>query len=695
MSISDNRPDAAASSETTYGNDPNRKPLPPLLQRFRIGYILQFVEYWLISRFPSRMLMGLPAFAVALAALILIFQLRGAHDEDVVRRYDEAANEAIRNEDWQTAFLWLRSLSSLRPHVREYKFKQALLNEQVGRLDRAAGLMQQMAPLDAKGYAPARRWIVQANLTGKVRSLTRQELGRQLQLAVKENPYDDKAFVLLADYYVSEKEFSLAETALRSAAELKPEHFLALARLQKSQNRNEKLVNASLDSAISAFQAKLARNSNDHQSRVNWSVCLAMQNDFQQSEQILREGLARQDSPELRTALSTLYSDLAQRQLNESPLNAAKAGALLTEAIKLAPSNAVAIQRLSQLPEFPAAAGTELGGAVEFWNQQVAEEATPASLLVLGHLMQLSDQRAEAISVLEDHVVDAPALRPLLARLYIETDARKQADELFDELLSELRQMTDVTDEQRIVQQGVLLLQAQQYQQAVDLMLAARDQLELTDTTTFNSILCQNLVELAREQATAADDQSQQALAHLQQAIETDPGFPATLGLLAEISCSDAAAADEADQMLVRLLAQGSFNAQIYHAIGTKALQAEQFDKATRYLSTARQLDPQNPAVLNNLALATLRGPTPDPANSLQLAETVLELVPDNPDALSTRAEVLLAMERWQEADRDLQLALPSRPESRNVRRMLIQVNEQLGNDALADEHRRILNSLQ
>jgi predicted Zn-dependent protease len=143
------------------------------------------------------------------------------------------------------------------------------------------------------------------------------------------------------------------------------------------------------------------------------------------------------------------------------------------------------------------------------------------------------------------------------------------------------------------------------------------------------------------------------------------------------------------------LLAQGSFNAQIYHAIGTKALQAEQFDKATRYLSTARQLDPQNPAVLNNLALATLRGPTPDPANSLQLAETVLELVPDNPDALSTRAEVLLAMERWQEADRDLQLALPSRPESRNVRRMLIRVNEQLGNDALAEEHRRILESLQ
>lgn len=679
--------------EDSYSVDAGRKPLPPLLQRFRIGYILQFVEYWLISRFPSQMLLGLPAFVITLAAGIAMFQLRGAHDEAVVARYDQAANDAIRNEDWHTAFLWLRSLSALRPHVREYKFKQALLNEQLGRLDRAAGLMQQMAPLDGKGYAPARRWIVQANLSGKVRSLTRQELGQQLQLAVEENPYDDKAFVLLADYYVSEKEYSLAEAALRSAAELVPQHNLALARLQRSQDRSELLVKASLDAAIQAFQKQLAKDSNDHQARVNWSICLAMQEDFRQAEQILREGLARSDSAELRDALSALFSDLAQRQIANSPLNTDSAGQLLTEAIQLAPSNVMAIQRLAQLPQMPAAAD-QLDEAIEFWQQKIENESDPARLLLPALLLHISQRTPEAVEFLEVHVQQAPALRPLLARLYRESGREDLADPLFDELLTEVDEKVNSDEERRLTERGLLLLQSGRHEQAISEMLAARNELDLGVQTTFDSILCQNLVLQARQLESGDGDQSTAALSLLKQAFDIAPGHTGTLGMLAELSCSDAAAADEANDLLIRLLAQGSFNSQIYNAIGTKALRAEQYERAIQYLSTARQLDPQNPVVLNNLALATLRGPSPNPQDSLKLAETVLEIVPNHPDALSTRAEVLLAMERWQEADRDLQLALPSRPASRNVRRMLVQVNEQLGNDALATEHRRILESL-
>ncbi len=49
---------------------------------------------------------------------------------------------------------------------------------------------------------------------------------------------------------------------------------------------------------------------------------------------------------------------------------------------------------------------------------------------------------------------------------------------------------------------------------------------------------------------------------------------------------------------------------------------------------------------------------------------------------------------RWEEADRDLQIALPNRSESRHLRRMLIAVNEKLGRQALADQHRLVLETL-
>ena len=52
-------------------------------------------------------------------------------------------------------------------------------------------------------------------------------------------------------------------------------------------------------------------------------------------------------------------------------------------------------------------------------------------------------------------------------------------------------------------------------------------------------------------------------------------------------------------------------------------------------------------------------------------------------------------MERLEEANRDLQLALPDRPSSQTLRRLLVTVNERLGNQDLAQQHREILHRIQ
>ncbi|MEO2033423.1 MAG: tetratricopeptide repeat protein, partial [Planctomycetaceae bacterium] len=193
----------------------------------------------------------------------------------------------------------------------------------------------------------------------------------------------------------------------------------------------------------------------------------------------------------------------------------------------------------------------------------------------------------------------------------------------------------------------------------------------------------------------AQEDASAAALNLLQESLSVVPHDHEAVIRIARISCSELAAADEADALLIKILAEGSFNAGVYRLVGTEALLRNQFEKASRNLETANRLEPNNAMVLNNLALANLRGPDPNYDYALTLVKSALDLTPDHPDALGTSAEIYLAMERWEEADRDLQRALPKRQSNENLRQMLVMVNEKLGNQQLADEHRDILAKLQ
>jgi uncharacterized protein HemY len=110
--------------------------------------------------------------------------------------------------------------------------------------------------------------------------------------------------------------------------------------------------------------------------------------------------------------------------------------------------------------------------------------------------------------------------------------------------------------------------------------------------------------------------------------------------------------------------------------------------------------------VLNNLAIALICGAdgpsmAADSERALQLAESALAIVPQQPDVLSTRGEILIAQERWEDARRDLEVALSKRQKSANtiyseiyIRRLLVQVFEALGEPALAAEHGRLLKQL-
>ena len=679
------------------GVSKERMPLPPGREAFKVGYVFRFLEYWFFSRVPSRFLLGLPAGIIVIVGVLFFFQLKHNDQRRIVRDYQQAVAEAIENEEWNSAALFLRSLCTLQPSVRSYKFQLALLFQRLDNESGAVGLMHQLAPLDGtNGYAPAQIWLVRQALSGKIPDISADEIGQRLQAAVKTRPSDPEAHKFLADYYLSQKQFRLAETHLRKGAEQDPELYLSLAQLQKQLKRDPELVQQGLEAASIAFQGRLSEDSTDVAARIHWAQCHSLERQFKEAELILREGLSLKDSPELRHALSQLYVEVANIKMQDSPLNVTLGRRLLVQSLAITPANSVVITQLSRLPETELTVSVkDLEVPLNYWRAQLRREDNSLARIAVAQLLEICGKVPEAIQHLESGLTQYPESRSLLAQLYAQADRKEESDRLYDQLLDELNELQDQPQSRIAYGRAMLLFQAKRLDEAITAIRLDHEGIPDSERTAMDRLRSQILVALADGLLSRSVDASGEALELLKEAVSVVPQDQQVLVRIAKISCSNLSVAEEADELLVRILAEGSSNSTVYNFIGTEALRENQFEKARRNLETARRLTPRNPMVLNNLALAVLRGPSPDFDYSLSLVETVLQLLPENPDALGSRAEILMAMDRLEEADRDLQVALPDRPSSKQLRRLLISVNERLGNQDLADEHRQILNSMQ
>lgn len=663
----------------------------------RPGFVFRLLEYWLFSRVPTHFLLGLPAAVIAGAGILFLLRLQTNDQRGVIRDYQLAASEAVRNEEWHSASLYLQSLCALQPSSSAHKFQLAVLYHQLGNEPRALGLMRQIAPLDGGGgFAPAQIWFAKQALAGEIPDMSGNELGHRLQAAVRMEPSNPTANALLADWYVSENQFRLAETHLRIAAEQDPEMYLSLARLQKQLERSSELINQALEAASTAFRQRLAADASDVTARCHWAECHAFAQQYKEAESILREGLLLEDRPNLRTALSQLYVEIANVRLRNSPLNVDLARRLLVQSLAISPANLEVITQLSKLPAARLSIPQQdLEIPLTYWLEQLQEDNQSSARIAVAHLLKICGRTGEAIQRLEHGLDEHPESRALLAHLYAEADRMEESDLLYNQLLKEIDEHPDQSQIETDHARVLLLLRAGRLEEAIAGLSTVRDEMPETERISRDRLRNRILVAMVDRLLSGPTDASEQALDLLEDCVSAVPQDQQPLIKIARISCSNLSAAAEADELLNKILAVGSFNATVYNLIGTEALRKNQFEKARRNLETAKRLEPQNPMVLNNLALAHVRGPVPDFEYSLSLAETVLQLLPENPDALGTRAEILLAMERLEEANRDLQLALPDRPSSQTLRRLLVTVNERLGNQDLAQQHREILHRIQ
>ncbi len=150
------------------------------------------------------------------------------------------------------------------------------------------------------------------------------------------------------------------------------------------------------------------------------------------------------------------------------------------------------------------------------------------------------------------------------------------------------------------------------------------------------------------------------------------PATTVAVNRIARLSLSTHPAAAQAGELVRNLRREGSESTEGLNLLEMHALEMKRFDKAQMYLSQAEnQTRKQEPMILNNLAIAIIPGDGDSKERALELANRTLTILPDHPDAITTRGEIYVAIERWDDAIADLTQALSLRRNSFRVHRLL------------------------
>ena len=703
-----------------------RRTLPPVSQSLRPAYFLRFVEFWFFSRNASILLLGLPSALVLIAGILLLIYLKNDNQNRAILLYQAEFSKAVAAENWDEALLYQSALSSLRPSNPEFRWALATLYYELGNrliasdsgsqkgqalLARAVGLMQPLVPLGDKqrGYPKARLWLVQhdKNLGVKLSAADRK---KQLEKAARESvKYNDPSLIvpanqLLAKIYIAEANWEAAAACYETSARYYPDDYLALARLQQEKlNQGPTAVQNTLEKVRAESQNRVARSSVDIAARLQWAESYIIQNRYNEAEGVLLEGLKdNPDNVKLAEARARLRIKYAMELNQQDGENQYAASLKLIEALEVYPGSTDAVRQLASVPQQIVAITPErIQNALKFWKQQTIDrpdEVLPVEMY--GQLLESCGEYAAAIEVLEPIAHKHNQLTRLLARNYLKNGQRAQASPLYDKLIKKARFIEDVKTDRQIYLTALLQWEAERFEQAINSLQTAYGELTDEEKTAVGNTLGRFKLAQAHRFMVMDEDRSPEAMQLCLDAMDSMNDHTGAIYKLAAISCSEKSAAMDADQQLTRLLAEGPYNWDVFYTLGEQALRAEQYAKARRNLERALDMNRADKRakiqILNNLALAISRGPDPDYSHCLKLINEVMDLLPDakHPDAYSTRAEIYVGLGRFQEADRDLQKALPERPRSMTVHKLLITVNENLGEEALANEHRRIVDEL-
>ncbi len=307
-------------------------------------------------------------------------------------------------------------------------------------------------------------------------------------------------------------------------------------------------------------------------------------------------------------------------------------------------------------------------------------------------LLLADDRSEEAIAILEP-LADIDPVRSLQLALVL----RKQGDPAAARqyahagiALLDKRDSDDVSVSNQLLRAA--LNQLLENWEEVFRTLQPTQDLSAEDQQQLRRAHARALVSYSRHQQDTLkpDEAVKQGFVHLSQAVRLAPNDPQIIGAVSSWLAEHADADESQLAMLQDAVAQGMSPEFSHFILGTTLVLRGEGQKAAVHLELAQEQFPTSPAILNNLAFTLATQEEPDLPRALQIVEVALEQSPDHAFIRDTRGQILIKMEDYKRAIPDLEFALREPRLQVEAHRSLAVAYEALGQQAIADRHRKL-----
>lgn len=709
-----------AENENSASDDPDRPRTELQLPRLRtillrpsltFQWLLASAEGWLWTRIWFNLIPGVPFLAVAAFVIILQIETPGDLLEQVnLLRGSVQQPESRQQPDIHE--LRLRALAGLLPNDHTPLLTLGLFFAEQGRFEEAAKLMLQLAEWGELGIPEARMWLVQDALSADPHyRCTEDEIERHLRMTLRASPTLVEAHATLSAVLLNRGELLLAERSLAAAAELAPKYLFPLIEFRRSLGRQDVTPDA-IQQAILKLDAAVIQKPNDWETRIALARLHAMANEFSAAVRVLEAGRQLSDRAALRRVTAEMHTMQAASLLQEGTLNRDEATGLIVTALQLDPLNITAVEIADRLARLDAWLSPDvIVACTERW--QDAFQRWPDRFdvrLSLCRMLELNNEPARSLELLQPLLGKYPELNSKAVELLVKAEQPETAREVAEKSFEALRKQSTDTKVRRTAAECMLVLGDFA---GVRQMLQPQDNTLPTDPEErlLYGIAClQEFDALSgrpRKPGPATDywipdftrlpvERPQQLIQLLRMAGEIDPIRLDAADRLARIALLDHPVSEVAEQLILQLRARENQSAEILNQLGGHAILHERYEKARDWLEQGSLIAAgKNPAILNNLAIAVLRGKLDTPQRALLLVNEALKLLPNNPELLSTRGEIHVALKLWQNAREDLELSLAARGGRPKVHRLLEQAFRGLLDGTNADAHRTMAEALE
>lgn len=149
----------------------------------------------------------------------------------------------------------------------------------------------------------------------------------------------------------------------------------------------------------------------------------------------------------------------------------------------------------------------------------------------------------------------------------------------------------------------------------------------------------------------------------------------------------------EARELVEHLRAKNLLSSDVFERVADTYLSIGRFNKALAYYEETTEMNPKAGAAWNNMAWILGNVQPIQAERAVVAAGRAIELDPD-PQYFETRGQILITLQRWDEAAKDLERALNGTvPNAAEVHRALAMSYEAMGNGEQAAAHRAFIDS--